>query len=63
MSDEVVTLEEIATAKRICAQLIVRDGPKFLPIFERLEREEKLAEEREDTIQRARGLADDEGQG
>jgi hypothetical protein len=61
MTEPIVTLDEIATAKKICAKLVVRDGSKFLPIFERLEREYERAEEREDTIARARGLADDEG--
>lgn len=61
MTDAIVSLEQIVTAKKIVAQIIVRDGSKFLPLFERLEREYDRALEREATVDRARDLAADDG--
>ena len=62
MSDEPVTLEQIVLAKKIVAQIVVRDGSKFLPLFERLEREHERAIEQEATIARAHDVAASDGQ-
>jgi hypothetical protein len=61
MSDGTVTLDQIVTARKIVAQILVRDGPKFLPVFERLEREYERAKEQEATMARAQELAADDG--
>ena len=61
MTDEIVSLAEIVLAKKIVSKIIVRDGSKFLPLFERLEREHEKAQEREATIARVQDLAADDG--
>lgn len=61
MTDVIGTLDEIVTARKIVAKIIVRDGSKFLPLFERLEREYDRAIESEATIARAQSLAVDDG--
>lgn len=45
--------DTIAKALDIMAQLIARDGPKFMPIYERLEAEYEAATKRNDALSRA----------
>lgn len=44
---------QISAALDILAALIARDGPQYLPLFERLEREHRAALARDDSLSRA----------
>lgn len=51
-------METLLQAQQIAAQLVARDGPAFLPVFERLEAEMKAARAREASVERARAMAE-----
>lgn len=51
------TLEEIIKARDRCAEVIAWHGEKYLPIFERLEKEISIRQEREKLLQRAVSIA------
>ncbi|WP_170420891.1 hypothetical protein [Ruegeria arenilitoris] len=50
-------LEILKAAYEKAAVLVVED-PVYLPVFERIEREIALLEKQEDTIQRAKAIAE-----
>lgn len=53
--------DTLVAAKLVAAQLVARDGPRFLPVFERLEAEVEASEARRATLARAVELAVREG--
>jgi hypothetical protein len=53
---EPVTIERLERALAICAYIIELDGPKVVPLFERLERELAAMRQAEDTVGRAKRL-------
>lgn len=52
-SHQPVTASMIAEAMDILAEIIARDGPATLPVYERLEREYQAALNRSDSLSRA----------
>ncbi|OKO75950.1 hypothetical protein AC629_33475 [Bradyrhizobium sp. NAS80.1] len=53
---EQITVERLERALAACAYVMVLDGPKLAPIFNRLERELEAVRETEDTVARAKRL-------
>jgi hypothetical protein len=51
-----VTVERLEHALALCAYLVVLDGPKAVPIFERIERELAAMRSNEATVVRAKAL-------
>ncbi|MGY0573725.1 hypothetical protein ACTGJ9_023760 [Bradyrhizobium sp. RDM12] len=51
-----VTVERLERALAVVAYLVARDGPKRIPLFERLERELAAMRQTEDAMGRARRL-------
>lgn len=49
--------EEIQRALVVSAQIVARDGPAFLPVFERLEQELERFASQDGVLQRARRIA------
>jgi len=55
-----VTLEELHQARRIAAKIVKRDGPAFLPIFERLDLEIESEKSKDEKLSRALSFAEEE---
>lgn len=55
---EPVTIERLERALAFCAQLVVRDGPILVPLFESLERDLAAMRAEQDAIVRAKRLLD-----
>ncbi|KGT77323.1 hypothetical protein MA20_22280 [Bradyrhizobium japonicum] len=53
---EPLTIERVERALALSAYLVVLDGSKVAPIFNRLERELEAMREKEDTVGRAKRL-------
>lgn len=56
-----VTVERLERAVAVSAYLLVLDGPKRAPLFERLERELAAMRQTEDTVERAKRLLESYG--
>ncbi|UVO35840.1 hypothetical protein KUL72_31705 [Bradyrhizobium arachidis] len=56
LPDGEVTVERLERAVAVCAYIVVLDGPKRAPLFERLERELAVMRQTEDTVERAKRL-------
>jgi hypothetical protein len=54
-----VTIERLERALALCAYLVVLDGPKTAPLFERMERELESLRARDNTVARAQRLLED----
>jgi hypothetical protein len=53
---EPVTIERLERAVALVAYLVALDGPKRVPLFERLERELGAMRQTEDAVERAKRL-------
>lgn len=53
---EAITVERLERALALCAYLVTLDGPKRVPLFERLERELASMRQTEDAVVRAKRL-------
>ncbi|SHN69196.1 hypothetical protein [Bradyrhizobium erythrophlei] len=62
MSDDVITVERLERALAVSAYLVELDGPKMVPIFERIERELSALRSQQDATERARRLLESYGQ-
>jgi hypothetical protein len=56
-----VTIERLERALAVAAYIVTRDGPKAVPIFERLERELAAMRADQDAIGRAKKLLESYG--
>ncbi|MET4801407.1 hypothetical protein [Bradyrhizobium sp. LB11.1] len=54
--NEAITVERLERAVALAAYLVGLDGPKRVPLFERLERELTAMRQTEDAMDRARRL-------
>lgn len=57
MKDEEVSLQDIIRARDKCAYIIAKYGQQYLPIFERLEKEIEIREERQGYLDKALKIA------
>jgi hypothetical protein len=53
---EVVTVDRLERALVLCAYLVELDGPKVLPIFERIERDLAASRSQQNAVARALAL-------
>lgn len=56
MIEQPVTIARLERALALAAYLVVLDGPKRAPLFERLERDLAMLRQQEDTVARAKRL-------
>lgn len=48
-----ISLQELINARNKCADIVARRGERYLPIFERLEREIKMKKRRQEMLDKA----------
>lgn len=58
---EPVTIERLERGLALLAYFIMRDGPVYAPLFERLERELEAMRQTQDTVSRAQRLLENLG--
>lgn len=57
MKDEDVSLQDLIKARDKCAYIIAKYGQQYLPLFERLEKEIEIREERQKYLDKALKIA------
>lgn len=58
---EPLTLEKLLLVRSIAAQIVVRDGEKYLPIFERVDQEVEAMKARQTSLEKALMIAAETG--